>query len=574
MNIDHSKLIELLAEAADITEQNAEEKLNKLVEEINEAFEEGDAYEVNGLGVFSKMGNNVIFIPADDFATEINYKYVGMEPIELDEPSQESEAPAAAEEISPQQDDGQDEEDEDPFGGLLDDPDTTEEQPDEPEEVLQDKEPEDISDFADEEAEEAPFDITDEEPTEEAEEELTEPADEEKPGPEAWGIDTYKDDSAESMFSGLLGDKPDDEAFSLDDDDDSKQQEESLEEELEDALSDVEKEDTPEDDALSVFFSDDITDKAAADEEEQEEPEDPFEALAGELDDDEDDELFEESEKDDETETAETETSESADKKADEVVPVIKNLASEGAKQKRKEEVQKKEEKSDKKEKPTPSFKRTATPRETKRQPVLLWVLLLIVVLAGGTYGLGYFGVINIPGVTPKPQMAATQSPTEAEMPPAQPETQPEKTEPPVSEEPAQEEPESTESTEGEPPSAPQAADDENRQEQATSPEVSNTEASAQDQPKYGLTGAVNRSANDGYTIVVFSLSNKENAEAKIKELTAEGYRALLASIPSAQYGQLWRVSVGQFESTRTATLAANTLKAPYANNYFITRIY
>ena len=84
MHIDHSKLVELLTDASGIEKDKVEEQLSELVAEIQEAIAEGDAYEVDGLGVFSGIGNNVIFIPADELATEINYKYVGMEPIELE----------------------------------------------------------------------------------------------------------------------------------------------------------------------------------------------------------------------------------------------------------------------------------------------------------------------------------------------------------------------------------------------------------------------------------------------------------------------------------------------------------
>src|SRR6056297_1070784 len=85
MLIDHSKLIELLVETSGIDKEKVENQLEELVGEINEAIDEGEAYEVDGFGVFSAIGNNVVFIPADELATEINYKYVGMEAIEMDE---------------------------------------------------------------------------------------------------------------------------------------------------------------------------------------------------------------------------------------------------------------------------------------------------------------------------------------------------------------------------------------------------------------------------------------------------------------------------------------------------------
>ncbi|HBX65417.1 MAG TPA: hypothetical protein DEG32_04440, partial [Balneolaceae bacterium] len=121
MHIDHSKLVELLTDASGIEKDKVEEQLSELVAEIQEAIAEGDAYEVDGLGVFSGIGNNVIFIPADELATEINYKYVGMEPIELESGSVSDEDSTEDDpEIATDSDSG---DEDDPFGGLLDDED-------------------------------------------------------------------------------------------------------------------------------------------------------------------------------------------------------------------------------------------------------------------------------------------------------------------------------------------------------------------------------------------------------------------------------------------------------------------
>jgi nucleoid DNA-binding protein len=66
MHIDHQKLVELLTETSGIEKEKVESQLEELVEEIKEAIAEGDAYEVSGLGVFSGIGNNILFIPSDD----------------------------------------------------------------------------------------------------------------------------------------------------------------------------------------------------------------------------------------------------------------------------------------------------------------------------------------------------------------------------------------------------------------------------------------------------------------------------------------------------------------------------
>ena len=60
---------------------------------------------------------------------------------------------------------------------------------------------------------------------------------------------------------------------------------------------------------------------------------------------------------------------------------------------------------------------------------------------------------------------------------------------------------------------------------------------------------------------------------AKQKELTNEGYRAIVTPIESDKFGTLWRVSVGQFPSLADAADGATTLKGSYKENYFIKRI-
>lgn len=527
MHIDHSKLVELLTDASGIEKDKIEEQLSELVTEIQEAIAEGDAYEVDGLGVFSGIGNNVIFIPADELATEINYKYVGMEPIELESGSVSDEDSTEDDpKIAPDSDSG---DEDDPFGGLLDDEDGDDEVED-PDASFsldvptQDEGEEEHEDLEAGEEEDAPFDLADEE-TDENEEDL----ETESPGPDKWGIDTYKDDSDAGMFSGLLGDKKEDPAPQAEEEDDDDldnifagpDDEDDLEAQINKQLSDEKIEDSK-DDLKDVFA-----------EEEEDFDDDPFDSLEDESDD-------------------------SNDK--EEVVPVITNLASDAAKKKREEEVQ---EDSTEEEDDSASSKHTKTSRDTA-SPVLLWVILIIVIFAGGTYALGYFGVVNIPGVTPQPQIAATQpqQPAPQTQQPVQQESMPpvQETEPEI-QEPSQ-------------PAEPQPEEEQPATEQPTETQVSESSATAPDgQPKYGLRGVSTSAANDGYTIVVFSLSKEGNARAKLNELNNDGYRALLASIPSQQYGQLWRVSLGQFESLRTAALAAETLEPPFSENYFITKI-
>lgn len=551
MHIDHSKLVELLVETAGLEKEKVESQLKALVDEIKAAIQEGDAYEVDGLGVFSGIGNNVIFIPDDELSTEINYKYVGMEPIEMDDAASPEEDLPEESESSPSETDL---DDEDPFAGLLDDvAETDEPRPDSSFELDMDEETEEDTD--DEETsqdEDAPFDLDDEKESESDPEE-------EKPGPDKWGIDTYKDDTAETMFSGLLGKQEKSE----------EAEDESQEKDHFNALFEQEDEDESSDSLLNEFTDadeDDTDDTEEAlraeleaqssDSDDDDDFDDPFEALAAENDDDEDDSF---------AEVDEPASSQEEPKEEEEVIPVIKNLSSEGAKKKRKKE--QKEEKEDafdlKKDKT-----KVKTPSDSKSQPVMLWVLLIILILGGGTYALGYFGIVNIPGVTPEPQMASTNTQT---TPPA---TQPEATS--QDQEQQMQEPQNQVPAE-EPQQEPQqnipAEEPAQDQEQEASSQVSTDREVPANQSTYGMNGVPVSAANDGYTIVIYSLSKESNAEARQNELSEEGYRVLVATVPSQQYGTLYRVSLGQFRTMRDAAIAAEELEPPFSENYFITKI-
>lgn len=540
MHLDHSKLIDLLAETSGIDKEKVENQLEELVGEINEAIEEGEAYEVDGFGVFSAIGNNVVFIPADELATEINYKYVGMEAIEMDEASDTVDEP-----------DAQDEND--PFAGLLDDEAKEDTASGEPVE-----EPVSESDQEGDE-ESSPFDIEDGE--------QKDPEEDEKPGPDKWGIDTYKEEGTESMFSGLLGDPPKEE---------SEQEEEHFK-----AVFD--QEDDNEDEDLERISE--IERELSGEEDEDNEPSskeeegDPFAMLAGEGEGDDDDGEEDDLDEalgsaisdDDHTEDEDLEealsSSISEDSNEDELdpVPVIKNLASE--KEEKKKEADKATKEKEKKRQP---FKRPQKAKEPGSQTAVLLIIIIILVLGGGIYGLGYFGLVNIPGITPADVPATAQT--------TPPPTSPEMDEPQQAQSPSEQESEAAtnEVTQDDPPtqdSEPNVA----QAEQEPSSQVSETQGELE-QPSagaasYGLRGSVNEAANDGYTIVVYSLTNEENARSKVSELSDQGYRVILADIPHQQYGTLWRVSMGQFETMRDAALAAQDLGDPFTDNYFVTQI-
>ena len=93
------------------------------------------------------------------------------------------------------------------------------------------------------------------------------------------------------------------------------------------------------------------------------------------------------------------------------------------------------------------------------------------------------------------------------------------------------------------------------------------------DQPLYGLMGEVDRRANGGYTLVLFSLSNRQSAMEKYEQYIIAGYRSLLSPVNSDRYGLMWRVSIGQFATVEQALEVAKELPKELIDDYFITKI-
>ncbi len=559
MHIDQPKFVELLAEASGIDAEKVEQQLGELAEEIRQAIADDEAYEIEDFGIFSGIGNRIMFIPSKELETEINFKYAGMEPLEVDEDvvaadeQEDDEDPFEGLQMA---DDDSSSEGRDPFSGLVVEDDEEEEEKVPPPKTSGDYSDEDI--FGD-------IDDLDEEETETPEEEPAIEGDdeeEEQPGPDEWGVEAHKETGVNRLFSSLMGEE-------------APEDDEPVEETEEEAVNDVEEElsgeaaiEPEEEDSFADIFGDDDDEPTVAEKENEEEvesvsgldaelsdimsddsevikPEEleagmteestkasPFASLGldepfDDSDDDEDDfdDPFDAIEEDDEEEP-------------EEIIPVITNISSD-IEPKPKEEKEKKEKKKKPKKDP---------------QPVSVWLLIVValVVITGAVFGLAYFKILNIPGITPQ---VATSQPV-VKPPVQQQQTNP--TPPPTDPEPA--------AVEGQPQ---ETQTKEAVQEQAPATQVPVNA----DQPKYGLMGIATEVANDGYTIVVYSLSVQKNATVKQKELAEKGYRALVTPIPSQQYGTLWRVSIGQFGSLVDAAIAGEELENPFKENYFIKKI-
>jgi nucleoid DNA-binding protein len=101
--------------------------------------------------------------------------------------------------------------------------------------------------------------------------------------------------------------------------------------------------------------------------------------------------------------------------------------------------------------------------------------------------------------------------------------------------------------------------------------QINETTVPIQDQ-LYGLTGEPVEEANSGYSIVVHSFYNELRADQVAENLRADGYRVQITERIVGGI-EVWRVSLGQFESISDAQEAAETLPQPYNENNFIQRI-
>lgn len=101
--------------------------------------------------------------------------------------------------------------------------------------------------------------------------------------------------------------------------------------------------------------------------------------------------------------------------------------------------------------------------------------------------------------------------------------------------------------------------------------QISESSVSMQNQ-MYGLSGEIMEEANGGYSIVIHSLYNEIRAEEVAENFRDDGYRVHVT--PRVVNGlDVWRVSLGQFESIPDAQEAAETLPAPFNENNFIQRL-
>jgi len=104
MKINRAKLIELLVDKTGMEADEIESQLKQLIDRILDAAERGKALEVKEFGMFYFDENGDLkFDPSEELSTEINFKYAGMEPVEL-KPARDQDSDAQANDLTFEED--------------------------------------------------------------------------------------------------------------------------------------------------------------------------------------------------------------------------------------------------------------------------------------------------------------------------------------------------------------------------------------------------------------------------------------------------------------------------------------
>lgn len=88
MKIDRKKLISLICNKTGMKPEAVELQLKELTTQIRQASDRGNALEIKGFGMFyhTRQGD-LTFDPAEELKTEVNYKYAGMDAVEVKKPA-------------------------------------------------------------------------------------------------------------------------------------------------------------------------------------------------------------------------------------------------------------------------------------------------------------------------------------------------------------------------------------------------------------------------------------------------------------------------------------------------------
>ncbi len=535
MKIEKQQLVELLVVKTGLDKKSVEKQLEELVSRIKDAADRGKALEVKGFGLFyySEVGD-LKFDPSEEFKTEVNFKYSGMEPIEVQEgvPEEELDEILSEEEVT---DIGEEVEDEDIWG--------VENGKEPAEKTVEDKEEESIEDelIAGKEG-----DTAEEEP--QAEENKFEAGEKDEPADEKAG-----ELSAEKEEKETETEAEDKEASP----DDAKEPEKEKQE-----IQASEKKEPKKDDRFADLIGsafDSLKDESEETEEESGKEEDIFAA--------EDDPFnLDEDETGKEPEKSESEAIDSGDKKETVEKKPESRLAA-GTKKTGQPSATKKKSSYAKK-----SYKNKEQEQGIPINTIIVSVTVFLIIVVG------YFVVTDLT----QPQTGINTSSDVAQQ-----DLRRNGQNSQAGEDPAEETSgsEQTEAGETEAAGAESTVEDETETDSGAENQVQDESGAQNDNDSdpasvengspdvYGLTGTVNESISSGFTIVVHSLTEESRAIEVMEELRNEGYRAMIFARNIQDRGTVWRIGLGQFENRDIASETAAGLPEPYNTNHFIQRI-
>lgn len=83
MTVNRKKLVDLLVDKTGFEKAEVEDQLLLFMDQLKSELAEGKDFKVPGLGTFSIEDEEVVFTAEEKLATEVNYKYAGMKPLEM-----------------------------------------------------------------------------------------------------------------------------------------------------------------------------------------------------------------------------------------------------------------------------------------------------------------------------------------------------------------------------------------------------------------------------------------------------------------------------------------------------------
>lgn len=185
----------------------------------------------------------------------------------------------------------------------------------------------------------------------------------------------------------------------------------------------------------------------------------------------------------------------------------------------------------------------------------MLWTLIIVLLLGGSGYAALEYDMVNLAWLGLEEEEIAEDQQLAGD--PGAPDPQQEPADP-------QEEPE--EDSEPADPDEPAEPADEPEAEEPVSPEET------VENGQYGLTGNV-EGAEPAYTLVLYSLTDRQRASSEQQELRELGYRVTLSEATLGDGAVVWRVGVGEFATPDDAVQARSELPERYQDNNFVARV-